>query len=266
MFGWVKEKAANAGQVLGKDLAEFARVVQTDTTELIHEKKAKEAERQPAKAFKIPPRILTDFHSNIDTYRVPLDESDTVYKEWKEETGFSVEGATNQISEVLSSNVSVKTYHAELVPSEVSYHKFWERYFYRLHCLQREEERKALLETINTAAERSEEEDDDDLSWGDALDVGNNDPVMERKPAQDSTAELQRRLEKALAENRELRRMVSKEVRAAEGGAGRRGARRGAPLDVDEIADSAGNRSEAWGNARQKRSASYPASSTLRNP
>ncbi|KIJ40944.1 hypothetical protein M422DRAFT_32059 [Sphaerobolus stellatus SS14] len=71
-----------------------------------------------------------------------------------------------------------------LVPSELDEETFWTRYFFRVHQIEREEERrKALLEGAR------QEGDEDDFTWEDDEDEENPTPVVtpESKSVKDST-------------------------------------------------------------------------------
>ena len=58
----------------------------------------------------------------IDTYLTPLE---------CENTAFDANSKTDEISEILKTHKSVEELFSSLVPQEVTYEEFWERYFYR---------------------------------------------------------------------------------------------------------------------------------------
>lgn len=92
---------------------------------------------------------------DINTYtQPPADEED--FKEWK--AGFNLEARTVEISQLLSANNKLRAIHNELLP-KLTYSVFWERYYYRLEKLLKDEERR---EKILMRAELDNKLDD----WG----------------------------------------------------------------------------------------------------
>lgn len=78
---------------------------------------------------------------DINTYtQPPADEED--FKEWK--AGFNLEARTVEISQLLSANNKLRAIHNELLP-KLTYSVFWERYYYRLEKLLKDEERREKI-------------------------------------------------------------------------------------------------------------------------
>jgi len=76
--------------------------------------------------------------------------------------GFSLLDASEDIQAVLRESPEAHALHARLVPVEVPYRRFWERYFYRAYLLAQEEARRA--EAVERAS-RARAEDSLDLGW-----------------------------------------------------------------------------------------------------
>ena len=74
-----------------------------------------------------------------------------------------LEDQKGAISELLVSNVQVRSLYTQLVPSEVSHAHFWQRYFYKVYQLEQDEARKAALKRrADAGAQEAELEWDDD--------------------------------------------------------------------------------------------------------
>ncbi|KAJ3159792.1 hypothetical protein HDU86_001444 [Geranomyces michiganensis] len=73
-----------------------------------------------------------------------------------------------QIAKILEETPEVRDILQRLVPSEISYATFWQRYFFRVSELEREEEtRKQLLAKAKAAtADGAGDKEDEDFSWG----------------------------------------------------------------------------------------------------
>ncbi len=86
---------------------------------------------------------------------------------------FDLEGNKGVISELLVSNVEVRSIYTKLVPSTVSHVDFWQRYFYKVEQLNEDEMRRQEL--MKRADEAQQDEGDlawDDDEWGDAETAG----------------------------------------------------------------------------------------------
>lgn len=67
---------------------------------------------------------------DIETYTIPLDESDEGVQAFLD--AFQIDEKTQDIAELLEENPDTIQSHFEtLVPTEISYALFWQRYFYR---------------------------------------------------------------------------------------------------------------------------------------
>lgn len=80
------------------------------------------------------------------------------YVEWLEE--FDLEECSDESAELLNDNPDLLKLHIRIVPNQVSNDQFWTRYYWSLHRIHINEERRvALLEKVATEAE--------DVGWDD---------------------------------------------------------------------------------------------------
>jgi len=78
---------------------------------------------------------------------------------WKKD--FHIQEKTDDISRLLTNVDKIREAHSKLVPVAVSYTDFWERYYYKLHKLNIEEERRAALVKRAT----NQNVDEEELGW-----------------------------------------------------------------------------------------------------
>lgn len=98
---------------------------------------------------------------------------------------FSLENVKGDISQMLVSKVEVRSLYTKLVPSEISHADFWKHYFYKLHQLHIDEARKLAM------MKRVEKDNkDDSINWDD-----DEDSIGEENTAeQEQTRALEERL------------------------------------------------------------------------
>jgi len=83
-------------------------------------------------------KAVKKLQKNPETFaKEPEDEADFI--KWKAD--FNLETKTADISQLLSTNPKLRAVHNELLP-KLTYSVFWERYYYRLQKLIKEEERR----------------------------------------------------------------------------------------------------------------------------
>jgi hypothetical protein len=70
-----------------------------------------------------------------DTYTEPLDESSAEVQTFLDQ--FDIETKTDEIAQLLQEKKDLQALFEELVPTEISYPLFWQRYFYRCTDLER---------------------------------------------------------------------------------------------------------------------------------
>ncbi|NXO81873.1 BSDC1 protein, partial [Sitta europaea] len=58
---------------------------------------------------------------------------------------FNLEEKKGEIAELLATSPSIRALHTKMVPVAVSHLEFWQRYFYKLHCLEQDEARREAL-------------------------------------------------------------------------------------------------------------------------
>lgn len=168
----VKKHSQTIINIYKEDLQEFTATLKDDTTELIKNlgKNATEEGQTPVQDLKADGSSAEDenvvlsrrekrlraLQTQTKNYTDdPSDEED--FKKWCD--GFDLSARTEEISQLLASNDTLRALHADLLPS-VGYPMFWQRYYYRVEQLNKEDKRrKAILERA------SKEEQLEDWGW-----------------------------------------------------------------------------------------------------
>ncbi|RDD43282.1 BSD domain-containing protein 1 [Trichoplax sp. H2] len=215
--GWIataKEKSWSAFEMAKKDVSEFVTTLQTDTTQIVSEtadtlKNKLTVERndetgiQKGKISPISENLDVRFDEGISATSdivdvkyeskavnrlqaklVVLRENPLTYREeptdgefYQWQSAFNVDEYKGEISELLVDKPRVRGLYSKLVPSEMSHLIFWQRYFYKVHLLKLEDERRAkLLARANETEDEvgwGDDEDDSDGYSGSALDTEN---------------------------------------------------------------------------------------------
>ncbi|KAM6996239.1 BSD domain-containing protein 1 [Passerculus sandwichensis] len=70
---------------------------------------------------------------------------------------FSLEEKKGEIAELLATSPSIRALYTKMVPVAVSHLEFWQRYFYKLHCLEQDEARR---EALKQRAEQSMQQEE----------------------------------------------------------------------------------------------------------
>jgi len=219
IFDKVKQQSETIIKIYKEDLAEFGKTITTDTKEVI--KKTTEDEdvqkitsqignmlginsKTPENEANQPNnsnpngRVIMDRHlarilalqTELSTYCTePSEQAD--FSSWKEK--FKVSNNTAEISQLLATNDKIREIHTKLVPVAVSYTDFWERYYYKLHKLNQEEQRRAALirratEITNQSNNSNPEKDEEDLSWDLDQDEDNDISTTKIKESKDEVS------------------------------------------------------------------------------
>eukprot|EP00026_Physarum_polycephalum_P011134 Phypoly_transcript_11334.p1 GENE.Phypoly_transcript_11334~~Phypoly_transcript_11334.p1 ORF type:complete len:343 (+),score=82.05 Phypoly_transcript_11334:106-1134(+) len=165
----VKQKSDEIINAYKEDLQEFSRTIVTDTSAVIKDNVDKF--NTDSKATKTSSSSHTHLQARLlriqrdpKTYNeAPTDAS---YEAWSSNFNVGAPENTEAITQLLTSNETVRDFHTALVPTKVLYRDFWCRYYYRMHQLEEEEKRRAAI--LNSANAN----DDEEFSW-DAEDEGN---------------------------------------------------------------------------------------------
>jgi len=164
----VKQKSEEIVNIYKEDLSEFSKTIVQDTTVVVQEKLADlqmgDAVKQDRRS-KSASRNQNQHQARIsllqkDPHTYTDAPNDPTFEEWA--STFNIGAYTETITHLLTSNESVREFHTRLVPAQVSYRDFWCRYYYRLHILDQEEQRRAAL--VKSTIESNE---DDDFNWDD---------------------------------------------------------------------------------------------------
>ncbi|KAK0410827.1 hypothetical protein QR680_005348 [Steinernema hermaphroditum] len=94
---------------------------------------------------------LDQIQTNEETFTVPPNSNLDLYKQWLRE--FKIEEYDAEINALLSYNPRLREMYGRIVPAVVDNHSFWNRYFFRIHVAEMEQETVAnerkLLETLS---------------------------------------------------------------------------------------------------------------------
>ncbi|KAK0410830.1 hypothetical protein QR680_005348 [Steinernema hermaphroditum] len=94
---------------------------------------------------------LNQIQTNEETFTVPPNSNLDLYKQWLRE--FKIEEYDAEINALLSYNPRLREMYGRIVPAVVDNHSFWNRYFFRIHVAEMEQETVAnerkLLETLS---------------------------------------------------------------------------------------------------------------------
>ncbi|CAD5111992.1 DgyrCDS1245 [Dimorphilus gyrociliatus] len=102
---------------------------------------------------------LSTLQSDKNTYIKPIDETDTEYERFLD--SFDIDEVKKDISDLMVNESGVRALYTSLVPSEIPHTVFWQRYFYRLELLKRDERRR---EELKRRADNTVEKD---IAWDD---------------------------------------------------------------------------------------------------
>jgi len=166
-WSYFKEKSESIVSMYKEDLQEFTSTITNDTKSAFEQAKNVSSflglSNKPNKSLvadRYKAKILA-LQNEPNTYLVsPADEHD--FSTWK--STWKLQDQTDEISQTLASNSTMEELHTKLVPLSISYATFWERYFYKLHKLNQEEDRRAEL------IARATKTDEEIVSWEDADD------------------------------------------------------------------------------------------------
>ncbi|XP_061452083.1 BSD domain-containing protein 1 isoform X2 [Rhineura floridana] len=98
---------------------------------------------------------LYSLQSDPATYCNEPDGPSELFETWLLQ--FNLEGKKGDISELLVNSPSIRSLYSKMVPVAVSHSEFWQRYFYKVHCLEQEEVRREALKQRAEQSVHSEE-------------------------------------------------------------------------------------------------------------
>ncbi|XP_063810353.1 BSD domain-containing protein 1 isoform X2 [Pseudophryne corroboree] len=112
---------------------------------------------------------LYSLQSDPATYCNEPDGPPAQFEEWL--THWDSEERKAGISELLVTSPSIRALYTKMVPAAVSHSEFWQRYFYKVYQLEKEEARRDALkqraeQSVHTEEPRWEEEEEDFIGAG----------------------------------------------------------------------------------------------------
>ncbi|XP_078255739.1 BSD domain-containing protein 1-like isoform X2 [Rhinoraja longicauda] len=157
------EESTEGCHNLSKGLSNFLGAISeaftpaVEESDVPHVKTVKDIQMRFSEPYDRVKVRLCNLLANPATYCAKPDEQ---YNFWL--SGFSLEDEKWTISNLLVNSPEIRDLYAKLVPNEVAHNDFWCRYFYRVHELHQEEERRTALKARADQTAHSE-----DLKWED---------------------------------------------------------------------------------------------------
>jgi hypothetical protein len=118
------------------DLSEFVSGVADETDQVIQQTMVSDEGEVLGEGFEdtgvihSPEDEVARLQNHVETYSEPLDEADEDVQEFLDK--FDIEQKTLEITKLLEDHPdTIKGHFEALVPTEISYELFWQRYFYR---------------------------------------------------------------------------------------------------------------------------------------
>ncbi|KAL1929435.1 hypothetical protein VTP01DRAFT_1573 [Rhizomucor pusillus] len=102
--------------------------------------------------------LLAEVRTNPDTF---LKEPEASTSEDKQELQKDVEKRTDEIAKLLEEYPELRDMMDRLVPVQVSYTTFWQRYFYHLWKIEKDEEKRRLI----VKGVQDEDDTEEDFQW-----------------------------------------------------------------------------------------------------
>merc|ERR1712203_1274936 len=124
-----------------------------------------------------PDTFLTDPHP---------DDSEE-FESWKCE----LDKRQGEISELMVNNVNIRKNYSTLVPEKVNHNLFWTRYFFKVHLIELQENKRQILK--KRAAEVSSA-NDEEINWDDVADLAGNSNSDSKNPGKDIPDDVQDKL------------------------------------------------------------------------
>jgi len=106
---------------------------------------------------------------------------------WKPE----LDKRQGEISELMVSNANIRKNYSTLVPEKVNHNLFWTRYFFKVHLIELQENKRQILK--KRAAEVSSA-NDEEINWDDVADLAGNSNSDSKNPGKDIPDDVQDKL------------------------------------------------------------------------
>jgi len=104
--------------------------------------------------------------SDPETFTTDPHEDDKAeYEAWK----CDLEKREGEISDLMVTSPNIRKNYSSLVPEKVTHKNFWTRYFFKVHLIELQENRRQVLK--KRAAEVSASKNDEEINWDDVADL-----------------------------------------------------------------------------------------------
>ena len=94
------------------------------------------------------------------------------YEKWK----CDLDKRQGEISDLMVANANVRKNYSTLVPDKVNHNLFWNRYFFKVHLIELQENKRQQLKA---RAEASVNANDEEINWDDVADIASNAAIPE---------------------------------------------------------------------------------------
>ena len=93
-----------------------------------------------------------------------------------EDLKFDLDERQGEISDLMVTNANIRKNYSTLVPDKVNHNLFWNRYFFKVHLIELQENKRQQLKA---RAEASVNANDEEINWDDVADIASNAAIPE---------------------------------------------------------------------------------------
>jgi len=137
----------------------------------------REGEQEPVELTRLQAQLYA-LAADQDTFLAEPHADDLAeYEAWK----CDLDKRQGEISELMISNANIRKHFSTLVPEKVTHKLFWTRYFFKVHLIELQENRRQILK--KRAAEVASKNENEENNWDDVADLADN-PTSNTIPAE----------------------------------------------------------------------------------
>lgn len=155
----------------------------------------REGEQEPVELTRLQAQLYA-LAADQDTFLAEPHADDLAeYEAWK----CDLDKRQGEVSELMISNANIRKHFSTLVPEKVTHKLFWTRYFFKVHLIELQENRRQILK--KRAAEVASKNENEENNWDDVADLADNPTPSNTIPA-DVQEKLLSEYEKELIESK----------------------------------------------------------------
>jgi len=137
----------------------------------------REGEQEPVELTRLQAQLYA-LAADQDTFLAEPHADDLAeYEAWK----CDLDKRQGEISELMISNANIRKHFSTLVPEKVTHKLFWTRYFFKVHLIELQENRRQILK--KRAAEVASKNENEENHWDDVADLADS-PTSNTIPAE----------------------------------------------------------------------------------